>query len=62
MRSIELNKGNLVLKDKIEGFLERFATPLGNSGKVDCPKRFIGRRVYILIAKKDGIKKGIKNN
>lgn len=50
MRSIELNKGNLVLKDKIEGFLERTATPLGNSGKIDCPKRFIGRRVYILIA------------
>jgi len=57
MRIIELNKGNLVFKDKIEGFLERVATPLGNSGKIDCPKRFIGRRVYVLISKEDGIKK-----
>ncbi len=56
MRIIELKKENLTLKDKIEGFLERIVTPLGNSGKVDCPKRFIGRRVYILISK-DGIKK-----
>jgi putative transposon-encoded protein len=50
MRIIELNKGNLKLQDKIEGFLEREVTSLGNSGKVDCPKRFIGRRVYILIS------------
>jgi putative transposon-encoded protein len=50
MRIIELKKEDLTLKDKIEGFLERTVSPLGNSGKVDCPKRFIGRRVYILIA------------
>jgi len=56
MRIIELRKEDLTLKDKIEGFLERTVSPLGNSGKVDCPKRFIGRRVYILISK-DGIKK-----
>ena len=60
MRIIELKKEDLTLKDKIEGFLERTVTPLGNSGKVDCPKRFIGRRVYILIAQKDGTKKKSK--
>ncbi len=57
MRIIELKKEDLTLKDKIEGFLERTVSPLGNSGKVDCPKRFIGRRVYILISKENGIKK-----
>ena len=57
MRIIELKKENLTLKDKIEGFLERTVSPLGNSGKVDCPKRFIGRRAYILISKENGIKK-----
>ena len=56
MRIIDLNKGNLSFKDKIEGFLERIVTPIGNSGKVDCPKRFIGRRVYILISE-NGTKK-----
>ena len=57
MREIELIKGNLKLKDKIEGFLERTVSPLGNSGKVDCPKRFIGRRAYILIAQDESKKK-----
>jgi putative transposon-encoded protein len=57
MRIIELNKGNLKLQDKIDGFLEREVTPLGNSGKVDCPKRFIGRRVYILISEDESKKK-----
>jgi len=53
MRSIELKKKNLVLKDKIEGFLDRVVTPFGNSAKVDCPKKFIGRRVYILISEEE---------
>jgi len=56
MRIIELKKEDLTLKDKLEGFLERTVSPLGNSGKVDCPKRFIGRRAYVLIAQ-NGIKK-----
>ena len=59
MRIIELNKGNLNLKDKIDGFLERTVTPIGNSAKVDCPKRFMGRRAYILICK-NGTKKRLK--
>ena len=58
MRIVELNKGNLVLKDKIEGFLERTVNSIGNSGKVDCPKRFIGRRVYILIAQDEFRRRG----
>ena len=51
MRSIELNKGKLVLRDKIEGFLEREVTPFGTSAKVDCPKKFIGKKVYLIITK-----------
>jgi putative transposon-encoded protein len=52
MRKIELNKGKLLLKeDKVEGFLERNVTPFGNSAKVDCPKKFIGKRVYLIIIK-----------
>lgn len=51
-RKIELKKGNLTLHDKeIEGFLERTVTPIGTSAKADVPKRFMGRRVYILVTK-----------
>jgi len=52
MRKIELKKETLTLTEKnILGFLERKVTPVGNSAKVDCPKRFIGKRAYVIIAK-----------
>ena len=51
-RRIELQKGVLVLKDlDIEGFLERVVTPIGTSGKADVPRRYIGRRVYVIVTK-----------
>lgn len=65
MRKIELIKGNLTLKDKVEGFLEREITAFGNSAKADCPKRFIGRKAYVLICKngaKKRVDKGIRKN
>lgn len=47
-----MNKGRLVLEeDEILGFLERRVTPFGNSAKVDCPKKYIGKRVYLVVCK-----------
>jgi putative transposon-encoded protein len=52
-RRIELQKGTLMLKDQnIEGFLERVVTPIGTSGKADVPKRYIGRRVYVIVTRR----------
>ena len=51
-RKIELNKGKLILTDEeIEGFLERVVTPIGTSAKADVPKKYLKRRVYIIITK-----------
>lgn len=51
-RTIELKKDELVFKDgEIEGFLERAVTPFGTSAKADIPRRYIGRRVYVIITK-----------
>ncbi len=53
-RKIELKKEELILKDsEIEGFLERVVTPFGTSAKADVPRKFIGRRVYVIITKSD---------
>lgn len=53
MRKIELKNGNLMLEEKgILGFLEKEVTPFGNSAKVDCPRRFVGKRAYLIICKK----------
>ncbi len=51
-RKIELKKEELILKDsEIEGFLERVVTPFGTSAKADVPRKYIGRRVYVIITK-----------
>ncbi|MDY6932062.1 MAG: DUF2080 family transposase-associated protein [Halobacteriota archaeon] len=51
-RTIKLRKDVLTLKDsEIEGFLERVVTPFGTSAKADVPKKYIGRRVYVVITK-----------
>ena len=52
MRKVTLNKGKLVLEeDEVLGFIERRVTAFGNSAKVDCPKKYIGRRVYLVVCK-----------
>ena len=54
MRSIEitsLNKGKISLSDDVDCILEKKVTRFGNGGKIDCPKKFIGKRVYVLILK-----------
>ncbi|MDG6228578.1 MAG: DUF2080 family transposase-associated protein [Candidatus Thermoplasmatota archaeon] len=49
-RTIELQQGTLLLKeDNVKGFLERTVNSIGTSGKVDVPKRFIGKRAYVII-------------
>ena len=49
-RTIELKHGNLTLKEEnIKGFLERVVNPIGTSAKVDVPKRFMGKRAYVII-------------
>lgn len=43
MRIIKLNKGKLTLKENdVDGFLERVVNP----------KKYLGRRVYIIVTKK----------
>ena len=51
-RKVEIKKGNLILtNNKIEGFLERTVTPIGTSAKADVPRRYLGKRVYVIITK-----------
>lgn len=53
MRIVNLEEGKLTLNDdKIEGFLERKVNSIGTSAKVDVPRRYMGRRAYVIICKK----------
>ena len=51
MRKIKVSKGKLYLSEKVIGFIEKRVTPFGSGAKVDCLKKFIGKRVYIIICK-----------
>ena len=35
----------------IQGFIEKRVTKFGSGAKVDCPKEFLGRKVYLIITR-----------
>ncbi len=35
--------------ENIEGYFVRTVTKFGNSAKIDCPKEYLGRAVYIIV-------------
>ncbi|MGC8832049.1 MAG: DUF2080 family transposase-associated protein [Thermoproteota archaeon] len=51
-RTIVLSRGRLVLSDEIDRIIEKRVTRFGTGAKVDCPKEFLGRRVYLIICRK----------
>jgi putative transposon-encoded protein len=51
MRTIQIKKGDMTLKDEVEFIYERTITPFGTSAKIDAQKKWIGKRVYVLVLK-----------
>jgi len=51
MRKIVILKRRFTLSEEVEIVYEKRVTPFGTSGKIDAPKRFIGRRAYVIIVK-----------
>ena len=51
MRRIKISDKDVILTDEVEVFYEKKVTPFGNSAKVDAPKKYIGKRVYVIILK-----------
>jgi putative transposon-encoded protein len=49
MRKIELTREKLVLSEGIQGFLMKKVTKFGTGAKVDCPKEFLGKTVYLVV-------------
>ena len=51
MRKITINKGELIIRQNVIGFFQKPVTSFGNGAKIDCPKEFLGRNVYVIICK-----------
>ena len=51
MRQISIENRKLFLEDDIEAIIEGEVKKIGNGGMVLSAKKYIGRKVYILIRK-----------
>lgn len=51
MGRIKIEKKTRLTVNGIEGFIKKTVTPFGNGAKVDCPKEYLGRPVYLVILK-----------
>lgn len=51
MRKIELIKNKLKLSDDIAVVFEKEVTSFGTGAKIDCPKEYLGKKVYVMIRK-----------
>ena len=49
MKKIEIQAQTHLEIEGIKGFFIRKVTKFGNSAKVDCPKEYIDRTVYLVI-------------
>ena len=51
MGHLKLEKGKIELKDEYEIIFEKKITKFGNGAKIDAPKEFLGRKVYVIVRK-----------
>lgn len=48
MKKIKLSIASELKLKNIKGFLKRIVTPFGTGAKVDCPKEFLRKTVYLV--------------
>lgn len=49
MKKVKLETLTELWVSGIRGFIQRKVTPFGNGAKVDCPKEYLGKTVYLVI-------------
>lgn len=53
MKKVQVKEANEITVHNIEAYMERTVTKFGSGAKVDCPKEYLGRKVYLIIKKDD---------
>jgi putative transposon-encoded protein len=48
-RKITMIKGKMQITEDIEHIYEKQITKFGTGAKIDAPKEFIGKKVYVLV-------------
>jgi len=49
MRKISINKGELAIHQKVVGYFTKHVTKYGTGAKIDCPKKYLGKQVIVII-------------
>ncbi len=49
MKKIQLTKKKIFLEDDIQEIYEETVKPIGNGAMIMSAKRFIGKKVYVLV-------------
>jgi putative transposon-encoded protein len=49
MKKVKLELTTELKVTGIRGFMRRKVTPFGTGAKVDCPKEYLGKTVYLVI-------------
>ena len=56
MKKIRLKATNELKLKNIKGFLEKRVTSFGTGAKVDCPKEYLNKKVYLVIVEDENDK------
>ena len=52
MREIKaITGGKVIIKDNVEEIYEKKITPYGNGAKIDASKKYVGKRVFVIVLK-----------
>lgn len=49
MKRVKLERATELKVTGILGFIRRKVTPFGNGAKVNCPKEYLGKDVYLVV-------------
>ncbi len=49
MKKVKIIEKSVLTLRGIKCFLEREVKPFGTSGRIDFPKEFIGKKVYVIV-------------
>ena len=50
-REVVIDGNQITLKDEVETFFQKTVTKFSTSAKLDVPKKYIGKRAYVVILK-----------
>lgn len=49
MKRLDVKESAKLTVEGVEAFFEKTVTAFGTGAKIDCPKQYLGRNVYVVI-------------